>query len=265
MVVNLGLSCQPFAGPDIGGFVGDATPELFARFMGIGGLLPFARAHSIKGSRDHEPWSFGDECEATCRRALERRYRLIPYLYTVFEEAARTGLPIARPVWFADAADARLRGVEDAFLLGGDVLVQACVDEQGSERGAEVLRGWKEFHLEDEPDASLPRLFLRPGAVLPVAAGGAMHTGEIDMTSLTLLVSPSDGLSAEGTLYHDDGHSLAYQSGAYLRLRMHWNARDGVRVATMHGGYDAPVGFAEAVVLAPQGADTRTEVQFSRG
>jgi alpha-glucosidase len=135
MVLNLGLSGQPFAGPDIGGFSGNADATLFARWMGIGALLPFARGHSIKDSVDHEPWSFGPECEATCRLALNRRSRLMPYLYTLFREASLTDVPVARPVFFADPKDAALRDVDDCFLLGPDLLIRACVDETARAAG----------------------------------------------------------------------------------------------------------------------------------
>ena len=56
-----GLSGQPLSGPDIGGFIGNATPRLFARWMGIGTLLPFSRGHSESDTHDHEPWAFGAE------------------------------------------------------------------------------------------------------------------------------------------------------------------------------------------------------------
>lgn len=56
-----GLSGQPLSGPDIGGFAGNATPELFGRWMGIGSLFPFCRGHSEQDTSDHEPWSFGEE------------------------------------------------------------------------------------------------------------------------------------------------------------------------------------------------------------
>jgi alpha-glucosidase len=55
------LSGQAFCGPDVGGFAGDATPKLFARWMGLGAMLPFARGHSEQGTIDQEPWSFGPE------------------------------------------------------------------------------------------------------------------------------------------------------------------------------------------------------------
>ncbi|MBL8963783.1 MAG: hypothetical protein KF787_10515 [Phycisphaeraceae bacterium] len=223
MALNLGLSGQPFAGPDIGGFVGNATPELFGRFMGIGALLPFARGHSIKGSADHEPWSFGPECEAVCRLALQRRYRLLPYLYTVFDESHRTGLPVVRPVFFADPTDPSLRGIEHAFLVGSDLLALASVHESTRETGPSPLPGWREFEIVggggSEPPISasrahdqLPRLFLRPGAIIPIAKSAA-HAGELDMRSLTLLAAPRKDGSAEGSVYHDDGLTLAYLRG----------------------------------------------------
>ncbi|KAF2308899.1 hypothetical protein GH714_023041 [Hevea brasiliensis] len=56
-----GLSGQPFSGPDIGEFFGNATPKLFGRWMGVGAMFPFYHGHSAKGSFDHEPWSFGEE------------------------------------------------------------------------------------------------------------------------------------------------------------------------------------------------------------
>src|SRR3990172_8345116 len=131
MVLNLGLSGQPFAGPDIGGFSQPGDGKMFARWMGIGALLPFARGHTEKHSIDKEPWSFGRGVEKTCRQALQRRYRLMPYLYTLFHEASVSGLPVARPIFFADPADTSLRREDDGFLLGSDVLVAAQTSAEG--------------------------------------------------------------------------------------------------------------------------------------
>ena len=83
MSLNLSLSGQPFNGPDIGGFAGNATPELYAHWIAVGAFYPFSRAHSTKGSINQEPWSFGQEVETVSREALQRRYRLLPYIYFV--------------------------------------------------------------------------------------------------------------------------------------------------------------------------------------
>ena len=90
MSLNLSLSGQPFNGPDIGGFAGNATPELYAHWIAVGAFYPFSIAHSTKGSINQEPWSFGEEVETVSREALQRRYRLLPYLYTLFWESANT-------------------------------------------------------------------------------------------------------------------------------------------------------------------------------
>jgi alpha-glucosidase len=271
MCLNLSVSGQPMVGPDIGGFVGDATP-----FMGIGSLLPFARGHSIKGSRDHEPWSFGEACERACRLALERRYRLLPYLYRCVREAATTGEPIARPVFFADARDRRLRGIDDAFLLGGDVMVSASVNAEGGSEPKAVLEGWREFEIagvpgsDDRADArdehgearfrhetdtsgrpmrahrSLPRLFIRPGAVVPIAPA-CRHTGEIDWSSLTLLIAPDGSGRAIGRVYRDDGRSLAFEHGEFAEHEFVAEVSSTgrtVRTAMVGGRGEFPIGVA---------------------
>jgi len=95
-LLNMGLSGIAFCGADIGGFFENGSPELYARWMQLGSLYPFARSNSAKGASHNAPWAWGEQAEAICRRALELRYRLLPYLYTLFEEAARTGAPVLK-------------------------------------------------------------------------------------------------------------------------------------------------------------------------
>ena len=247
MALNLGMSGQPFAGPDIGGFGRRATPRLFARWMGIGTLLPFARAHTNKyldpeadggaTSGDelmpgHEPWSFGDDCERICRLAINRRYRLLPYLYTLFHEAATTGLPVVRPLLFLDPGDPRLRRCDDSFLLGGDVLVRAGAALDGRCESPMPCGDWKRFEPSGDDvlapiDPDLPELFVRPGAIVPL--GPVMqYVGEKPTDPLTLVVN-FDGGGARGTLYEDEGEGFGYQNGDY-RLSTYEARREGSRV-----------------------------------
>ncbi|MBM3319561.1 MAG: DUF5110 domain-containing protein [Candidatus Eisenbacteria bacterium] len=216
-VLNLGLSGQPFSGPDIGGFAEAGDAALFARWMGIGALFPFARGHTAKGNIDKEPWSFGPETEATCRRAIERRYRLMPYLYTVFRETSLTGLPVARPLFFADPSDPDLRSEDDAFLLGADLLVSARTTPKRDRVPVMPIGDWKKIPWEEtagEEDPDLPELYIRGGAIVPI--GPVMqHTGEKPLDPLTLLVRLDAEGRAKGTLYEDDGESLEYRKGAF--------------------------------------------------
>lgn len=255
MALNLTLSGQPFAGPDIGGFVGNASPELFARWMGIGALLPFARGHSIKDSVDHEPWSFGEACEHTCRRALQRRSRLMPYLYTLFWRAARDGSPVIRPPFFLDPADQALRRCDDAFLLGGDVLVRARVSPEGTchtPRPRDRWRVWDPTPLDDgASDPELPELSWRVGSIVPM--GPAMeHDGQAPLDPLTLVVVPDATGQAQGELYEDAGDGHEHARGEH-RLTQ-WSARsEGGRLVVsakqIAGAWGSPNRDVEVIVL----------------
>jgi alpha-glucosidase len=238
MVLNLGLSGQPFSGPDIGGFAGTPSPELFARWMGLGAFLPFCRTHnSLKG--DQEPWSFGAAAEKVSRVALERRYRLLPYLYTLFHEAATTGIPAARPLFFADPEDLSLRAEDHAFLLGGDVLVQPRLLED-EDYDFPMPRGdWRPFTLAGEAPASElahPILRLRDGAIIPLGPGG-QTTEDAFAGPVTLLINLDASGRASGSLYEDAGEGFGYRSGDYLLTTYEAVLTDGV-VEVSIGGED---------------------------
>ncbi len=221
MVLNMGLSGQPFTGPDIGGFNGDgpsgaAGATMFARWMGIGTLLPFTRAHTMKGAIDKEPWAFGPETEKTCREAIERRYMLLPYLYTLFHDAATVGLPVARPLFFADPKDPALRSEDDGFLLGDRMMVVAqCVPDR-TRVPALPRSGWVKFTLpNDTKNADLPDIYLKEGAVVPVGPV-QQYAGEKKLEPLTLYAALGKDGKATGTLYEDAGEGWGFKKGEYL-------------------------------------------------
>ena len=130
MLENLGLSGFAFTGADVGGFAGSPSMPLLTKWLEVAAFQPIDRDHTEKGSADQEPWVGGPEQEAIRRRFIEARYRLMPYLYTLAEEASRTGLPMVRPLFleFPHAATDGHPIDTDApgeFLLGSDILVAA--------------------------------------------------------------------------------------------------------------------------------------------
>jgi alpha-glucosidase len=216
MSINLGLSGQPFSGPDIGGFGGNATPGLFAHWMGLGTFYPFSRAHSMRGSDNQEPWSFGEEVEEVSRMALERRYRLLPYLYTSFYEAHNTGIPVMQPAFFADIKDKRLRKEQQAFLCGNDLyIVPKWAEEPRIPKGE-----WQSVSLLDNPKESseyLPDVLIRPGAIVPLG-NIIQNTTEYSVENLTLLVSLDENNLAMGRLFHDNTEGYGYKEGDYALI-----------------------------------------------
>ncbi len=136
MFQSLGLSGQPFVGADIGGFIdhgpepftsietfGRINGELLTRWYQVGFLTPFCRNHKVNWGADQEPWQFGPYFEDIIRRYLKLRYRLIPFLYTSFEEAHRLGTPVFRPLVLNYQEDKNTLTLDDQFMIGADLLV----------------------------------------------------------------------------------------------------------------------------------------------
>jgi len=210
MSISLGLSGQPISGPDIGGFAGNCTGDLLGHWMAIGAYYPFSRNHTISGSVNQEPWAFGTEIENVSRNAVNRRYRLLPYLYTLVREASKTGLPLMRPAFFADHSDLNLRKEQQAFLLGKDLyIVPRWAVNPALPKG-----DWDEVKFENSDDGYQAHVYIRSGSVVPLA-NIMQSTSEYKSDSITLLMNPLETSLASGTLYHDDGEGYAYRSNNF--------------------------------------------------
>ncbi|MBN1967116.1 MAG: glycoside hydrolase family 31 protein [Anaerolineae bacterium] len=219
MCLNLGMSGLSFTGPDVGGFAGDADGELFTRWVQLAAFLPFFRGHTRKGTVRQEPWAFGQPYEDICRRTIELRYRLLPYLYTAFALCAAHGWPIVRPLALRDAAFA---DCDDQYLLGEGLLVAPVVEQGAVSRTVRLPQGawygyWDAVRHDggqtitvDAPLERLP-LFVRAGTVLPHWPV-RQYVGESPVGRLELRVYPGTG---ETPLYADAGAGKAYQEGEY--------------------------------------------------
>ncbi|KAF8024369.1 hypothetical protein BT93_F1528 [Corymbia citriodora subsp. variegata] len=258
MVLQLGLSGQPLSGPDIGGFAGNATPKLFGRWMGIGAMFPFCRGHSEMDTNDHEPWSFGEECEEVCRLALKRRYRFLPHIYTLFYMAHKMGTLVASPTFFADPKDPRLRTLENSFLLGPLLVCASSMPHQESNDLQHVLpKGiWLSFDFDDA-HRDLPVLFLQGGSIIPLGPPH-QHVGEATLSDdLTLLVALNEHGTAKGILFEDDGDGYKYLEGEYL-LTHYIAERESslvtIRVHTEEGSWKRPKRRLHVMLLLGGGA-----------
>ncbi len=245
-LLSLGLSGFPFVGVDIGGYSGSPTPELLTRWTQIHAFTPMMRYHAESGSRDKEVWVHGAQHTDIRRRFIEERYRLMPYLYTLADEATRTGVPIMRPVFleFPEQMGAVYNQLVDnaqSFMVGDAVLV-ATPDIGGSitEYRYDIRLpkgGWYDYWsglrlasntVNAKPGLATLPVFVRAGSIIP-RQPVIQHEGEVPQGPLVLHVYP--GPECHGALYTDDGHSLAYKKGAYLRQQFTCvQGKDGVTV-----------------------------------
>lgn len=258
VAVNTGLTGIPWWGTDIGGFVPtkEYTGELHVRWFQFGAFCPLFRAHGRTWHlRLPWGWNTGElghneisnytggaanpdlselrnaEVEPICRKYMELRYRMMPYLYSAVRETHETGLPIMRALWlhYPDDATAVLRG--DEYLWGRDVLVAPVVEKGATERKVYLPRGeWYDFWTEEKfaggreiskaVDLATMPLYVRAGAILPLGPVKQYTAEKVD-APLTLTVYP--GADGAFTLYEDDGATFNYQRGDFTKIQIVWN------------------------------------------
>ena len=261
VAINTGLSGIPYWGTDIGGFVPtkDYTGELHARWFQFGCFCPLFRAHGrtwhlrlpwgwntgelgvdeianyTGGAANPDPSELRNAAvEPICRKYLELRYRLMPYLYSAVRECCDTGLPIARALWLHYADDPAAVGRGDEYLWGRDILVAPVVEKGATSRKLYLPRGeWFDFwtearvtggrEIDRAVDLETMPLYVREGTILPLDPV-RQYTDEPVAGPLTLQIYP--GADASFTLYEDDGRTFEYRKGGWMRIEMAWRDRE---------------------------------------
>ncbi|MFC9992899.1 glycoside hydrolase family 31 protein [Streptomyces globisporus] len=239
LVLGLGLCGVPYSGPDVGGFDGFPSPELYLRWFQLGAYLPLFRTHSAIDAGRREPWEFGPEVLEHARTALVERERLHPYFVSLSQVARLTGAPYVRPVWWGAPGDRALRECEDAFLLGDALLVAPVLEPGVRRRAVRLPRGrWYDTVtgrayegpgqvLVDAPLSGVPVL-ARAGAVIPVR--GADGEPELEVWA------PAPGRTGGGLVVRDAGDGWA--EAEVERYATRW---EGGRVVVERGGGEGEI------------------------
>ncbi|SDJ35729.1 glycoside hydrolase family 31 protein [Salimicrobium halophilum] len=224
MIMNLGMSGVAFSGADVGGFASDCTPELLIRWTQVGAFLPYFRNHSVQDSIYQEPWAFNEETMTIVKKFIQLRYEFMPYLYTLFHEAEKSGVPVVRPLIMEYPDDKEATDISDQFLLGRDVMVAPMLRPGQTHRSVyfpngtwfdwwsgEEIEGGK-FHLVYADIDTIP-VFVKAGTVLPLG-NEVKNTKERQRVRL---IAFSDGdRDMKGQIYEDDHISYKYLEGKYV-------------------------------------------------
>jgi alpha-glucosidase len=243
---NLGLSGVGWTGVDIGGYYGDTTGELLARWTEFGIFQPFSRNHSEKTTRRQEPWAFGEPYESVCRDMLKLRQRLLPYLYTLFEECHRTGAPILRPLFWAYPDDVSTYSMDDEFMFGDALLVAPVTRPGVGYRHVYLPAGsWFHYwtgtriegpaHILAHAPLGRPAIYVRANTAVPF--GPEMnYVGQQDADPLTFVIYPFEG-SGTATFYEDAGDGNEQLNGFFARRAITCEVAAG-RIRVGIGGQD---------------------------
>jgi alpha-glucosidase (family GH31 glycosyl hydrolase) len=258
--INFSLSASPFWGSDTGGFTPtrELTGELYVRWFQFSSFTPSFRSHGrVWHTRLPRGWNTGDlgpnevvagtegssapdpselhnaQIEPICKRYLELRYRLMPYLYTAVREAHDTGMPIMRALWLHYPDDPRATARGDEYLWGRDILVAPVVAKGVTHRTLYLPPGrwydyWSRTPVMGGQEitryvnlATMP-LYVSAGAILPLDPP-RQYVDEPTDQPATIAVYP--GADGEFVLYEDDGESLDYLRNAATWTRMRWDDR----------------------------------------
>jgi alpha-glucosidase (family GH31 glycosyl hydrolase) len=268
--INTGLTGIPYWGTDTGGFVPtlELTGELYVRWFQFSSFCPLFRSHGRSwklrlpwgwntgsaapseiannpGAADPDPSELHNaRVEPICRKYLELRYRLMPYLYAAVREAQQKGLPIMRALWLHYPADARAVSTGDEYLWGRDILVAPVTEKGATSRRVYLPPGdWYDFWTNErieggreitrEVDLETMPLYIRAGAILPLGPVRQYTTEKVDGPLTFAIYSGAD---AEFIHYEDDGTTFNYRRGEWMGLRTAWDDRERVFRAGLQEG-----------------------------
>ena len=237
LVNSLGMSGVSFAGYDVGGFAGEASKGLFARWMSIAAFSPLYRAHSMINTKDAEPWAFGEEVEEISRNYLNFRYSLLPTIYSAFHQSTNNGLPLAASLAIHYPQDEEIyqMAFQNEYLFCDTFLVAPV--ESFREISKVYLPQGEWYYLytdqkhqggqviyQDSPLNYLP-VYVQAGKIF-AQQSPTQHTGMAPDSTLNLhLYRGSTGSTY--IHYEDAGEGLDYLDGEFFSREIQYQPENG--------------------------------------
>ncbi|KAJ8925244.1 hypothetical protein NQ315_001431 [Exocentrus adspersus] len=262
-LLSFSLFGIPLMGADICGFNGNTTQSLCNRWMQLGAFYPFSRNHNTDDGIDQDPVAMGEQVVASSKKALNVRYSLLPYLYTLFYRAHVFGETVARPLFFDFTGDPETYFIDTQFLWGAALMIVPVLEESKSEVMAYLPSGvWYDFYTKSEirskgqtfnlsaPLDTIP-LLMRGGYILPQQAP-KQTTSESRKTKVQLLIASDENGTASGEFYWDDGDSLnCYEEKRYSLVSFELDS-NVLRSFIVYLGPDIPPNLGSVTVLGIQ-------------
>jgi alpha-glucosidase len=242
IITGMGLSGQPNEGADIGGFAGPApSEELFVRWVQNGIFQPRFSIHSASSDNTvTEPWMFKNSTDII-RDAINFRYKLTPYFYSLEYEASKSGSPIMRPLVYEFQNDENTFDESFEFTLGRDILVANVLEENAKSIEVYLPKGstWYDYNdnfkkyeggrtISIPVDISTIPMFIRSGAIIPMSGNKLTSMAMDKVEALELLVATGENRSF--VLYDDDGVSNDFKKGVFKKTTIEMSGDEIVKL-----------------------------------
>jgi alpha-glucosidase/alpha-D-xyloside xylohydrolase len=292
--INVGLSGIPYWGTDTGGFVPtrELTPELYVRWFQFSSFCPSFRCHG-RAWKLRLPWGWDlgtpgpevpadlgqnwpppedlhrPDVEVICRKFLNLRYQLLPYIYSTAAQTHQTGIPMIRAMWLMHPQDKQAALIDDAYFWGEHVLVAPVYEQGATERKVYLPVGtWWNFWSSERLAGgecttakaaldSMP-LFIRAGAIVPMGPV-KQHSGEKSDAPTVLRIYP--GADGQFIWYEDAGDGFDYEKGAYMAVTCNWD--DSEQALTLHRDPKGKLGADRYVDIEIAATNTKHTVKLS--
>lgn len=213
----------PMFGVDTCGFSYNSDEELCNRWMQLSAFFPFYRNHNVLGAISQEPYRWASVIDAS-KAAMKIRYALLPYFYTLMQNAHTAGSTVMRALAWEFPNDPTLAAIDNQFLVGPSILVIPVLEPQvdsvkGVFPGVGQGEIWYDWYTRTAVDAQpgvnttiqaplghIP-VYVRGGSILPMQEP-ALTIRDARQTPWALLAALGSDGTASGQLYLDDGESL---------------------------------------------------------
>ncbi|MFZ6638597.1 TIM-barrel domain-containing protein [Undibacterium sp. TC4M20W] len=237
IALQMGMQGMAYMHSDLGGFAGaNLDDELYARWLQYGVFQPVFRPHAQEEVAS-EPVLREAKTKALAKAAIELRYRMLPYNYTLAFENNQHGLPFMRPLFYAEPQNQKLQTVADTYLWGDSFLVHPVMKAGEKEANVYFPAGstWFDFYTDQQHQGGatdtvsveqdhIP-VFVRAGAFIPMSPL-VQNTRDYSAKKLELhYYHDASVKKSAGKLYDDDGETAnAYEKEAYTLIYFHSQA-----------------------------------------
>ena len=248
---------EPYVSDDIGSFLGEPSggpnddDDLYLRWLQLGTFQPIMREHSNDDQNPRLPWEYDSATQAVGDQFLQLREKLVPYLYTLSDQASASGLPMTQALYLDYPNQADAYNFPSEYLLGPNMLV-APVTTPGQVAATQVWfppGTWVDWFTGatfqgpatktlDVPTSRMP-VFVKAGGIVPLQPSTS-HAQSAGSAPLTLRVFA--GASGTYNMYDDAGQGLGYQNGQSTSTPISYAESPGadtstVTIGTASGSY----------------------------